>query len=515
MARYRGPISLRLAVGFVLALGALASALLLTLNRFGTVRLAAQRVRRQLEIREQSVRAEHAARDLLATHRDMLPQAGVNPEAWTDFHHMFGEMEYLVEWLHSRRDTMPERQRKLLARMYGALEEFRRLLEETGAGNPPEVGPEALSPESRRRLRGEGAGALRRVVEGSQNLTRFAYVLMAQAATDADAAWNITIAMAQVALPLALLAAVLVIYYTHRAVVRPIEALVRGTQKLARGDFNERIEVPGAAEFNELADSFNQMAEALESNQKRLVEAEKLATVGRLAAGVAHEINNPITVIIGYAKMLQGQLDADDPSREQLQDIALEAQQCKRIVESLLDLSRPSKSAAGEVLNPSELIGEVVNMTRALQFGEVGQIEESVLDKPLPLTINRLRLRQLALNIIRNGLEALHEEPKGRLRVEGYVRPRSKVAPEHLRQSGSRNSSFLVLIFTDNGPGISREHLEHLFEPFFSTKAEGMGLGLAICRHIVNSHGGFIHAESGDGEGTTFMVGLPIEDERE
>ncbi len=512
MARHHGSISLRLAVGFALALGALGLGLLLTLNRFSTVRKAAQRVRLQLEVREQAIQTEKVAQDLLAAHGEMLAPPGPNAEAWERFRSLFSELEYLTDGLWARRSGMPERELRPLEELHDGLAALRSLLQDVGLRGADGGGLEGLPPEHRVRLRARGRQALGEVLEGGRDLRRFAYVLMAQAATDAETSWNLTVAVAKVVLPLALLAAIVVIYYTHRSVVQPIEALVEGTKKVASGQFDQRIDVRGAAEFNQLAESFNRMAVTLESNQQSLVEAEKLVTVGRLAAGVAHEINNPITVIIGYAKMLQGQLDDNEEARQQLEDIAQEAQQCKRIVESLLDLARPSESTPGEVINPSELIAEVVNMTQALQLWDRVRVERSVIDRPIPLTISRVRLRQMTLNIIRNGLEELQNQPDGRLRIEGYVRPRGKVASRHLRQSGARSSSFLILAFTDNGPGIPQEHLEHLFEPFFTTKAEGMGLGLAICQHIASSHGGFIHVEAAPEEGTTFMVGLPVAD---
>jgi len=240
------------------------------------------------------------------------------------------------------------------------------------------------------------------------------------------------------------------------------------------------------------------------------VEAEKMASVGRLAAGIAHEINNPIAVILGYTKMLLSALPDQDAAKEQIQTVDQEARQCKSIVDGLLDLSRPSDPTKGEVLNPNDVVAEVLNMAQALQLTETVRVEDSVLDKPLPLTISRGRLRQLLLNIIRNGLEALQKSPDACLNVEGYVRPRAKVREHLLRDASPDAASFLVLAVADNGPGIAPADQHRLFEPFFTTKAEGMGLGLAIAGNIARAHGGFIGVESQLGEGTTFTVGLPL-----
>ena len=204
------------------------------------------------------------------------------------------------------------------------------------------------------------------------------------AAEKAQTAWNYSSAVSKVIVPVALLVSLLVIYYTHRSVVGPVGALVTGTKTLAEGELGSDIQVDGSGEFKELADSFNRMARTLQVNQKQLIEAEKMASVGRLAAGVAHEINNPLAVIIGHAKMLLAALKERDPDREQIETIADEALQCKNIINGLLDLSRPSEAAPGEVLNPNDVIVEVVNMVQALQLAEGVHIDVSVIDRRHP-----------------------------------------------------------------------------------------------------------------------------------
>jgi signal transduction histidine kinase len=256
------------------------------------------------------------------------------------------------------------------------------------------------------------------------------------------------------------------------------------------------------------------MAAALEANQKRLVEAEKLAGVGRLAAGVAHEINNPIAVILGYTSMLLKDLPQGSAQRERVLTIADEARQCKNIVDGLLDLSRPSDPTSGEVVNPAEVVSDVLNALRALGLADGVQTEDSVISCPLPLTISRARLRQLALNIVRNAMEVLQSREDGLLQIEGYIRPREKLQSEMLKEADPHSGSYLVLVFTDNGPGLPPNSRARLFEPFFTTKPAGMGLGLAIVYNIVSAHDGFIEVDSADGVGTSFTVGLPLEEEQ-
>ncbi len=191
----------------------------------------------------------------------------------------------------------------------------------------------------------------------------------------------------------------------------------------------------GSGEFKELADSFNRMARTLQVNQKQLIEAEKMASVGRLAAGVAHEINNPLAVIIGHAKMLLATREEEAADREEIETIADEALQCKNIINGLLDLSRPSETAPGEVLNPNDVITEVVNMVQALHQADAVRIDVSVIDRPVPLTISRPRLRQLGLNIVRNAVEALRGTAEGHVRIEGYIRPRAKLESTALKEA--------------------------------------------------------------------------------
>jgi signal transduction histidine kinase len=234
-----------------------------------------------------------------------------------------------------------------------------------------------------------------------------------------------------------------------------------------------------------------------------------MAGVGRLAAGVAHEINNPLAVILGHARMTMATLEDGAPEREALETIADEAGICRDIVNSLLDLSRPVDATAGEMFNPEEVTSEVVHMMEALHLTEGVDVEVSVVDRALNLGISRGRLRQLILNITRNALEVLGELNDGYLHIEGYVRPRERLGEEMLEEAGDAES-FMVIVVSDNGPGIPTRNLTRLFEPFYTTKSTGTGLGLAISYGIVRAHGGFIHVETAPAEGTTFTLGVPV-----
>jgi len=329
------------------------------------------------------------------------------------------------------------------------------------------------------------------------------------AAASAEDAWDTSVRISQIVFPMALLIGFLAVYYAHQSVVRPVQALIAGSKAVALGKFDKRIPHVGSREFRDLAQGFNVMARALAVHQSHLIDAEKLAGVGRIAAGVAHEINNPLAVIIGHVKMLLAMAEDDSEQREELEAIAEEAELCRQIVSGLLDLSRPTDAAEGEVVNPYESCEEVVSMVQALGLTEGVEMQTSVIDRDLSLRISRGRLRQLSLNILRNALEALKGLRDGSVRIEGYLRTRDKLAPILLEDADPDAKMFLVLLFADNGPGIPEPNLARLFEPFYTTKATGTGLGLSITYNIVRSHGGFIDVETAPAEGTRFTIGIP------
>ncbi|MHC4788954.1 MAG: sensor histidine kinase, partial [Planctomycetota bacterium] len=451
------------------------------------------------------------AEELFVCQREFASAEGVAWGKITQFLDLYGRMEEALRSLLSRPVDEPER--GYLEDLGQATRRLRTIFLErivttktqADMGIVPGVDLAALEEESRNVL-GE--------INGLNERLSYAFEIRTlDAELYAHGAWNFSLALSKAIFPVALLMSLLIIYYTHRSIIRPVGTLLDGTKALAGGELGSRIKVADSGEFTELAESFNRMAGALEANQRDLVEAEKMASVGRLAAGVAHEINNPIAVILGYAQMLLERLDADAPGKEQLQTIAEEARQCKHIVNGLLDLSRPSDPTRGEVINPHDILAEVLTTVQVLQLTEGVQVEDSVIDRALPLTISRPRLRQLLLNIVRNALEVLQEAPGGRLSVQGYLRPRAKIEEEMLKEASPDGKSFLVLLFSDDGPGIRAEDHERLFEPFFTTKAGGMGLGLAISYNIARAHGGFIHVESAVGEGTAVTVGVPLMEE--
>ncbi|MEX2139786.1 MAG: HAMP domain-containing sensor histidine kinase [Pirellulales bacterium] len=325
----------------------------------------------------------------------------------------------------------------------------------------------------------------------------------------------------------ALLAVFIQLFY--RWVFRPLRALVRGSRRVAGGDFAYRIELASRDEMAELADAMNDMTARFQAirddldrqvqlRTKQVVRSEQLASVGFLAAGVAHEINNPLASIAMCAESLESRLAefctvgqtflSAEPGRQEclphsfadqlqvmkhyLQMIQSEAFRCKGITEKLLDFSR-----IGEVKHQNtelrELVEGVIEMVRHLGKYQDRKIElrES---QPIIAQVNVQEVKQVVLNLITNALDSL--DSRGTLSIQL-----------------ERVDDKAELLFSDDGCGMTDEVLAHLFEPFFTRRrgGQGTGLGLSIVYRIVTDHGGQIDAESdGPGRGSRFRITLPL-----
>lgn len=330
-------------------------------------------------------------------------------------------------------------------------------------------------------------------------------------------------------------------------VARPIRALAGHAAAVGAGDLERSITIPSRDEVGHLADAFNRMTEALrrtqaereraeeerQRSQHQLLQAEKLAGVGSLAAGMAHEINNPLGGILQNAQLLEYGLDVGDaqtrqalarhgveePARESLgryvkaevaehlaaiQDCGRRA---ARIVRNLLDFSRKSETR----IEPQDL-GRVVEGALALatheydlkqryDFKQIAIQVDVAPDLP-PVPCDAQQIQQVLLNLIKNAAHAMYGQAEAR---PGY-RPR-------LDLRIARRDGVATIEVADNGPGVPAAALEHIFEPFYTTKGvdEGTGLGLSISKFIVHDvHKGQLRVESREGEGTRFIIELPL-----
>ncbi|MGC8639989.1 MAG: sensor histidine kinase [Isosphaeraceae bacterium] len=298
----------------------------------------------------------------------------------------------------------------------------------------------------------------------------------------------------------------------HRWVLYPVRLLQRGVRRVARGSFDYKIELNTGDEMQDLAEAFNEMTakisltysdleQQVQERSRQLVRSERLAGVGFLAAGVAHEINNPLASIAFCSEAIENRLcgmlaESNHPDRRvvsnYLKMIQEEAFRCKSITEKLLDFSR-CNDIKRERTDLAGLIQGVADMIR-----HIGKYRgKTIVFQPKDAVMAQVdgqEIKQVVLNLVVNALDSM--ESGGTLRIETRY-----------------NEGMAEMIFADNGCGMSPEVLENIFEPFFTKRrvGKGTGLGLSITHRIVNQHQGEIMAFSpGEGKGSTFTVRLPI-----
>ena len=282
-----------------------------------------------------------------------------------------------------------------------------------------------------------------------------------------------------------------------QSLLKPLGTIRQITARVAKGDFSP-VDVGGQhiEEVAGLLDALNRMALELTANQEDLLQARKIAALGTLTAGIAHEINNPINnITLSAESLLETHGDSlDEDGREVAQDILSQAERAGEIVRNLLDFSRTEK-AKFSPLDP----GMVVKSSLALLKNQI-MISGLTMNVDLPQNLDKIagslrHLQQVFLNLLLNAVQAT--PAGGRIDILG-------------QDAGS----FVRLTVRDSGKGIDAENLTHIFEPFFTTKAvgQGTGLGLAVTYSIVKRHGGRIEVESKPGQGTAFSVFLPKAD---
>jgi two-component system NtrC family sensor kinase len=255
--------------------------------------------------------------------------------------------------------------------------------------------------------------------------------------------------------------------------------------------------------------------EELLSAQQKLVESERLASMGQISAGVAHEINNPLGTIILYSHLLMKQLENDSGVQPDLQMIVKEATRCKNIVRGLLDFGRQSRVSKAPT-NFGRLVEEVREIMEPKAAGAGVRVLCDVPDDLPVMMIDQTQIKQMLLNLLQNGIDAVTAaltaaiggSGPGSGETTGEVRLRARPSASGLK-NGARAVEIAV---SDTGCGIPKDNIPKLFTPFFSTKetAKGTGLGLAICYGIVKMHSGSISVNSTVGAGTTFTILLPI-----
>jgi two-component system, NtrC family, sensor kinase len=286
--------------------------------------------------------------------------------------------------------------------------------------------------------------------------------------------------------------------------LRPIRRLTEGVMRVSRGDYPAQLGLKGDDEISVLSREFDAMARSLREReaqlrekQEALLRAEQLAAVGRISAQIAHEVRNPLSSIGLNAELLEetissARFDTQEQAKE-ARDVLLamsrEIDRLTEITEQYLRMARlPSPQLQPEDVN--ELLDNVLDFSREEMERSGVKLERSLDDSAPRALLDEGQLRQVFLNLLRNSREAM---PEG-----GQLRVRSRV------ENGA-----VEVVFQDTGRGMTPDVKERIFEPFFSTKDGGTGLGLAVSQQIVQAHGGSIRCESSPGQGTTFVVRLP------
>jgi two-component system, NtrC family, sensor kinase len=342
-------------------------------------------------------------------------------------------------------------------------------------------------------------------------------------------------------------------YLLQRRVLRPIHEMVGQIETMAAGEYDRRLTGSDTLEMARLAAAVNHMAERLIADQAQLganiqsldetnralteardamVRAEKMASVGRLSAGIAHEIGNPLGAILGYLGLVRR--SADERTREMVESAEREANRIDRIVRGLLDYARPRDSKA-VVMDVNHVVTDTIELmqTQGKFSGIELQVEKS---DTIPAALgDPYQLQQVLVNLIVNAVDALSETKQPRIDVTTRLRPWEPKRPlparrhddppgidySHRRRflrvsqpsldPASSVGGVIEISVEDNGPGIAEDLLDQIFEPFVTTKepGKGTGLGLAVCARLIETMGGVVRAQSAPGRGATFTVALP------
>lgn len=294
----------------------------------------------------------------------------------------------------------------------------------------------------------------------------------------------------------------IVAYFLSQKISVPIIKLVSASKEVEQGNLDTRVKINTNDELQYLAESFNSMAAALKKRDERLrdfatqkiMESERLALIGQLAANVAHELNNPLQGIVAFSYLIIEKINADDPIRDYVEKIVGQANRSRDIIRGLLDFSRqrkPDKSLSNVNTIMKECIALFENQALFLNIHIDMELQE---DLPL-VVLDPSQIERVFINLIINAAEAMDGE--GLLSLKTYY---------------DAGNDWIEVTIADSGTGIEAENLDNIFDPFFTTKevGHGTGLGLAISYGIIKSHRGTIGVESEIGKGSTFIIRLPI-----
>ncbi len=314
------------------------------------------------------------------------------------------------------------------------------------------------------------------------------------------------------------LTALVGMFFAH-SIEKPVKDLTAGTEAVARGDLRWKVELNSADEIGRLATAFNQMTRELRESQERLILSEKLASLGTMAAGMAHEIKNPLVSVRTFTQLLQQKWDDPDFRNKFSTIIPQEIERINRIAESLLKFGKPSKPEMAHV-DVDALLEEVLMLFESECKKHNIRVTKKLAELP-GITGDAGQLQQAFVNIVKNAIESMQDKGGALIiktdvgevvRLGRATRQGTKKGEEMVWGEEEELEKPVPVVFieiSDSGEGIPEENLRSLFDPFFTTKMSGTGMGLPITLRIIQENKGSVKVRSQAGKGTTFIITLP------
>ncbi|MCJ7581331.1 MAG: ATP-binding protein [Candidatus Aminicenantes bacterium] len=290
----------------------------------------------------------------------------------------------------------------------------------------------------------------------------------------------------------------------EKIINRPIFNLKNRMKKIQEGDFASKVPITKDDEIGDLAKSFNIMITKLEEannrieemHEKQMEKAEHLASLGEIAAGLAHDIKNPIAGMKGALEIIHQKTDDSDSNKEVFKEVLIQIDKIDQIIGDLLRYAKPKELFIREVPF-EECVDHAVKLAQMQVKNKNIQFHVNSTDKNIQASLDADKIQEVLLNLILNGVAAIPE--KGTITIH----------------STKQNNKDLRITVSDNGTGIKKEQLSQIFQPFFTTKSHGTGLGLSICQKAIAAHSGTLEVESEEGKGTTFTILLPVVESKE
>ncbi len=285
----------------------------------------------------------------------------------------------------------------------------------------------------------------------------------------------------------------------EKIINRPIFNLKNRMKKIQEGDFTSKVPIVKDDEIGDLAKSFNIMITRLEEannrieelHEKQMEKAEHLASLGEIAAGLAHEIKNPIAGMKGALEIIHNKTENSDTNKEVFKEVLIQIDKINQIIQDLLRYAKP-KELNIRLVSFEECVDYVVKLAQMQVKNKDIQFHLNSTEKNIQTRLDADKIQEVLLNLMLNGIAAIPE--KGTITID----------------FATKDTKDLLITVTDDGKGIQKEHLSQIFQPFFTTKSQGTGLGLSICQKAIAAHSGTIKVDSEVGKGTTFTILLPV-----